>query len=64
MTIREADTIWHEAGGWSTLARTSRSIAIGPRTKASVGALRVFNDERTVAGAEWAECTRTATSSR
>ena len=53
VTIREADTIWHERGGWFD-ARWHFSFAhYRDPDNDGVGALRVFNDDRIVAGAEW-----------
>ncbi|HEY7738187.1 MAG TPA: pirin family protein [Candidatus Limnocylindria bacterium] len=51
--VREADSIWHEQGGWFDARwhfsfdryRDPRQMGVGP--------LRVFNDDRIVAGAEW-----------
>ena len=53
VTIREADTIWHERGGWFD-ARWHFSFArYRDPDNDGVGPLRVFNDDRIVAGAEW-----------
>lgn len=53
VTIREADTIWHERGGWFD-ARWHFSFAhYRDPDNDGVGALRVFNDDGIVAGAEW-----------
>jgi redox-sensitive bicupin YhaK (pirin superfamily) len=51
--VREAGSIWHEQGGWFDARwhfsfdryRDPRQMGVGP--------LRVFNDDRIVAGAEW-----------
>jgi redox-sensitive bicupin YhaK (pirin superfamily) len=53
LTIRSADTIWHEQGGWFD-ARWHFSFGgyVDPE-QMGVGALRVFNDDRIIAGAEW-----------
>jgi quercetin 2,3-dioxygenase len=51
--IREGGTIWHEQGGWFD-ARWHFSFArYNDPENDGVGALRVFNDDRIVAGAEW-----------
>lgn len=53
VVVREADTIWHEAGGWFD-ARWHFSFShYSDPEQMGVGALRVFNDDRIVAGAEW-----------
>ncbi len=51
--IREAHSIWHERGGWFD-ARWHFSFDryVDPE-QMGVGALRVFNDDRIIAGAEW-----------
>ena len=53
VTIREADSIWHEQGGWFD-ARWHFSFGrYHDDEQMGVGALRVFNDDRIIAGAEW-----------
>jgi quercetin 2,3-dioxygenase len=53
VTIRPADTIWHEQGGWFD-ARWHFSFGrYRDAEHDGVGALRVFNDDRIIAGAEW-----------
>ena len=44
ITIREAVTIWHEQGGWFDARWHFSSTAT---------AIRVFKDDRIMAGAEW-----------
>jgi redox-sensitive bicupin YhaK (pirin superfamily) len=51
--IREADTIWHEAGGWFDARWHFSFDRYRDPNQLGVGALRVFNDDRIVAGAEW-----------
>jgi quercetin 2,3-dioxygenase len=53
VTIREADTIWHEAGGWFDARWHFSFDRYRDLEQMGVGALRVFNDDRIVAGAEW-----------
>ena len=53
VTIREADTIWHEAGGWFDARWHFSFDRYRDPEQNGVGALRVFNDDRIVAGAEW-----------
>jgi redox-sensitive bicupin YhaK (pirin superfamily) len=53
VTIREADTIWHEQGGWFDARWHFSFDRYRDPTQMGVGALRVFNDDRIVAGAEW-----------
>ena len=53
MTIREADTIWHEEGGWFDARWHFSFDRYRDPEQMGVGALRVFNDDRIVAGAEW-----------
>lgn len=53
VVIREADTIWQEEGGWFE-ARWHFSFGdYRDEEQMGVGALRVFNDDRIIAGAEW-----------
>ena len=51
--IREADTIWHEEGGWFDARWHFSFDRYRDPEQMGVGALRVFNDDRIVAGAEW-----------
>ncbi len=53
VVIREAHSIWRERGGWFD-ARWHFSFDryVDPE-QMGVGALRVFNDDRIIAGAEW-----------
>ena len=53
VTIREADTIWHESGGWFDARWHFSFDRYRDPEQMGVGALRVFNDDRIVAGAEW-----------
>jgi redox-sensitive bicupin YhaK (pirin superfamily) len=53
ITIREADTIWHEEGGWFDARWHFSFDQYRDPQQMGVGALRVFNDDRIVAGAEW-----------
>jgi redox-sensitive bicupin YhaK (pirin superfamily) len=53
VVIREADTIWHEAGGWFDARWHFSFDRYRDPEQMGVGALRVFNDDRIVAGAEW-----------
>ena len=53
VTIREADTIWHEPGGWFDARWHFSFDRYRDPEQNGVGALRVFNDDRIVAGAEW-----------
>ena len=53
VTIREADTIWHEEGGWFDARWHFSFDRYRDPEQMGVGALRVFNDDRIVAGAEW-----------
>jgi quercetin 2,3-dioxygenase len=53
VTIREADTIWHEEGGWFDARWHFSFDRYRDPAQMGVGALRVFNDDRIVAGAEW-----------
>jgi redox-sensitive bicupin YhaK (pirin superfamily) len=51
--VREADTIWHESGGWFDARWHFSFDRYRDPEQMGVGALRVFNDDRIVAGAEW-----------
>jgi redox-sensitive bicupin YhaK (pirin superfamily) len=51
--IREADTIWHEEGGWFDARWHFSFDRYRDPNQLGVGALRVFNDDRIVAGGEW-----------
>jgi redox-sensitive bicupin YhaK (pirin superfamily) len=53
VTIRQADTIWHEQGGWFDARWHFSFDRYRDPEQMGVGALRVFNDDRIVAGAEW-----------
>jgi redox-sensitive bicupin YhaK (pirin superfamily) len=53
MVIREADTIWHEEGGWFDARWHFSFDRYRDPEQMGVGALRVFNDDRIIAGAEW-----------
>jgi redox-sensitive bicupin YhaK (pirin superfamily) len=51
--IREADTIWREQGGWFDARWHFSFDRYRDPEQMGVGALRVFNDDRIIAGAEW-----------
>jgi quercetin 2,3-dioxygenase len=53
VTIREAGTIWHEQGGWFDARWHFSFDRYRDPEQLGVGALRVFNDDQIVAGAEW-----------
>lgn len=53
MTVRDADTIWHEQGGWFDARWHFSFDRYRDPEQMGVGALRVFNDDRIIAGAEW-----------
>lgn len=53
VVIREADTIWHEQGGWFEARWHFSFDRYRDEEQMGVGALRVFNDDRIIAGAEW-----------
>jgi hypothetical protein len=53
VTIRPADTIWREQGGWFDARWHFSFDRYRDPEQMGVGALRVFNDDRIVAGAEW-----------
>jgi redox-sensitive bicupin YhaK (pirin superfamily) len=51
--IRRADSIWHEQGGWFDARWHFSFDRYRDPEQVGVGALRVFNDDRIIAGAEW-----------
>jgi quercetin 2,3-dioxygenase len=53
VTIRDADTIWREQGGWFDARWHFSFDRYRDPEQMGVGALRVFNDDRIIAGAEW-----------
>jgi hypothetical protein len=53
VVIREAHTIWHEQGGWFDARWHFSFDRYRDPEQRGVGALRVFNDDRIIAGAEW-----------
>jgi len=53
VTVREADTIWREQGGWFDARWHFSFDRYRDLEQLGVGPLRVFNDDRIVAGAEW-----------
>jgi redox-sensitive bicupin YhaK (pirin superfamily) len=53
VTVREANTIWHEQGGWFDARWHFSFDRYRDPDQEGIGALRVFNDDRIVAGAEW-----------
>ena len=53
VTIRAADTIWREQGGWFDARWHFSFDRYRDQEQLGVGALRVFNDDRIIAGAEW-----------
>ena len=53
VTFRDADTIWHEQGGWFDARWHFSFDRYRDPEQMGVGALRVFNDDRIIAGAEW-----------
>jgi redox-sensitive bicupin YhaK (pirin superfamily) len=53
LTIREADTIWREQSGWFDARWHVSFDRYRDPKQMGVGALRVFNDDRITAGAEW-----------
>lgn len=53
LVIREADTIWRESGGWFDARWHFSFDRYRDPEQEGVGALRVFNDDRIDAGAEW-----------
>ena len=53
LTIREADTIWREHGGWFDARWHFSFDRYSDPEQMGVGPLRVFNDDRIIAGAAW-----------
>jgi quercetin 2,3-dioxygenase len=53
VTVRQADEIWHEQGGWFDARWHFSFDRYRDPDNDGVGALRVFNDDRIIAGAEW-----------
>lgn len=53
ITIRKADTIWHQDGGWFDARWHFSFERYRDPEQMGVGPLRVFNDDRIIAGAEW-----------
>jgi redox-sensitive bicupin YhaK (pirin superfamily) len=53
VVIREADTIWREQGGWFDARWHFSFDRYDDPEQMGVGPLRVFNDDRIVAGAHW-----------
>jgi quercetin 2,3-dioxygenase len=53
IAIREADTIWHEQGGWFDARWHFSFDRYSDPEQMGVGPLRVFNDDRIIAGAAW-----------
>ena len=53
VTLRDADSIWHEQGGWFDARWHFSFDRYRDPEQLGVGALRVFNDDRIIAGAEW-----------
>jgi redox-sensitive bicupin YhaK (pirin superfamily) len=53
VAVREAHTIWHEQGGWFDARWHFSFDRYRDPDQTGVGALRVFNDDRIVPGAEW-----------
>jgi hypothetical protein len=53
VTIRAAHSIWREQGGWFDARWHFSFDRYRDPEQMGVGALRVFNDDRIVAGAEW-----------
>jgi redox-sensitive bicupin YhaK (pirin superfamily) len=51
--VRAADTIWQESGGWFDARWHFSFDRYRDPEQTGVGALRVFNDDRIVGGAEW-----------
>ncbi len=51
--VRAAETIWHEEGGWFDARWHFSFDRYRDPEQMGVGALRVFNDDRIVPGAEW-----------
>ena len=53
LTIRRAKEIFHEKGGWFDAQWHFSFDRYRDPEQMGVGALRVFNDDRIVAGADW-----------
>lgn len=53
VVVREAATIWHEQGGWFDARWHFSFDRYRDPEHDGIGALRVFNDDRIVAGAKW-----------
>jgi quercetin 2,3-dioxygenase len=53
VTVRDAGTIWHKQGGWFDARWHFSFDRYRDPEQMGVGALRVFNDDRIIAGAEW-----------
>jgi quercetin 2,3-dioxygenase len=53
LTIRRADTIWREEGGWFDARWHFSFDRYRDPEQMGVGALRVFNDDTIIAGAQW-----------
>lgn len=53
LTVRRSDEIYHAQGGWFEARWHFSFDHYRDPTQLGVGALRVFNDDRIVAGAEW-----------
>jgi redox-sensitive bicupin YhaK (pirin superfamily) len=53
LSIREADTIWHEEGEWFDARWHFSFDRYRDPEQMGVGSLRVFNDDRIIAGAAW-----------
>ena len=53
VTVRDGDSIWHEQGGWFDARWHFSFDRYHDQEQMGVGALRVFNDDRIIAGAEW-----------
>ena len=53
LTIRRAEDIWREEGGWFDARWHFSFDRYRDPEQMGIGALRVFNDDRIVAGAEW-----------
>src|SRR3954470_9597376 len=53
ITIREADTIWREQGGWFDARWHFSFDRYRDPNQMGIGPLRVFNDDRLVPGADW-----------
>ena len=53
VTVRDTGTIWDEQGGWFDARWHFSFDRYRDSRQMGVGALRVFNDDRIIAGAEW-----------